>query len=161
MKEKTSKFAEIRNSKIHGKGIFAKTDIPKCAKIIEYVGEKVTKKEADKRFEQTLEKSEKDNSKGEVYLFELDNKYDIDGDVPWNTAKLINHSCEPNCETEIIDDKIWIISTKNIKKGEEICYNYGFGWEEHKDYPCKCRTPKCVGYILDEEYWSKLKKKNG
>ena len=159
MKQTTSKFAEVRNSKIHGKGIFAKIDIPKNSKVIEYVGEKVTKKESDRRFEQTLEKSEKDNSKGEVYLFELDDEYDIDGDISWNTAKWINHSCEPNCETEIEGDKIWIVSTKDIKKGEEICYNYGFGWEEHEDYPCKCGTSKCVGYILDEEQWHRLKKK--
>lgn len=158
--QKENNLIIIKNSKIHGTGIYAKKNIKKGTQIIEYVGEKLTKKQADKRFQETLEKAEKDKSLGEVYLFELNKKYDIDGNVPHNTARWINHSCDPNCETEIVDGKeIWVTAKRDINKGEELSFNYGFGWEEHKDYPCNCGTEKCKGFMLDEELWPKLKNK--
>lgn len=160
MKE-NNKFVLVKNSKIHGKGIFAKKNISKGNSIIEYVGKKITKKESDKIFQENLKKAEKDKTIGEVYLFELNDKFDIDGNTSENIAKYINHSCEPNCETEIVDDKeIWITAKKDIIKGEELSFNYGFGLEEHEDYPCKCGTKSCIGFILDEDKWSKLKKNN-
>ncbi|MDP4039357.1 MAG: SET domain-containing protein-lysine N-methyltransferase [Candidatus Pacearchaeota archaeon] len=149
----------IKGSSIHGRGIFAKKEILKNKRIIEYVGEKITKKQSDKIFLQTLKKASKDKTKGEVYLFDLNKKYDINGDVPKNTAKYINHSCNPNCETEIIDDKeIWVVSKRKINIGEELSFNYGFGLEEYKDYPCKCNSPNCMGYILDKKLWPKMQK---
>ena len=74
----------------------------------------------------------------------------------------VNHSCEPNCEVEIARGKIWIKSTRAIKKGEELLFSYSYDLEESKDYPCVCGTKKCVGSILDKYYWpvlAKLKKK--
>lgn len=153
------KYVKVKKSNIHNKGVFAKRDIPKGTKVIEYVGRKITKPQADKIYEKSLEKHKKNNKKGSVYIFELNKKHDIDGDVPWNKAKYINHSCNPNCETEIIDNKIWIISIKDIKKGEEITYNYGYDVDNYKDHPCRCGSKRCVGYIVDEEQWPKLKKK--
>ena len=102
-------------SKVHGNGLFASTDIKKGIKIIEYIGDKVTKREGDKRADKQIKKAKKHKFNGKVYVFELNKKYDIVGDVKENHAKLINHSCGPNCEVEIINNRIWIIAIKNIK----------------------------------------------
>jgi hypothetical protein len=157
-KNSISEYAEIKESKIHNKGVFAKKDIPKRTKIIEYVGEKITKSESQKRAEKQLKKSKNHTVDGGVYIFELNKKYDIDGKVSWNPAQYINHSCSPNCEVEIIKGKIWIISLRKIKKGEEISYNYGYDLDEYKEHPCICGSRNCVGYILAEEHWKKIKK---
>ena len=146
-------------SKIHGNGLFASTDIKKGTKIIEYIGDKVTKKEGDKRANKQIQRAKKNKFNGMVYVFELNKKYDIDGDVKENNAKLINHSCGPNCEVEIINNRIWIIAIKNIKKNNELNYNYGYSYDEdYIDHICKCGSSKCIGYILDEDEWLKLKK---
>ncbi|RME55377.1 SET domain-containing protein-lysine N-methyltransferase [Candidatus Woesearchaeota archaeon] len=146
----------IKKSSIHNKGVFASRDIAKGTKVIEYVGEKITKKEAEKRALKKLNKHKKNPDQGAVYIFELNSRYDIDGDVPYNDAKYINHSCNPNCETQIINNRIWIVAIKDIKKGEEITYNYGYDLDSYKDHPCKCGSKNCIGYILAEEHWPKL-----
>lgn len=148
----------IGNSKIHNSGIYAKEDIPKGAKVIEYIGEKITKEESEKRADNQLEVSKSNPELGAVYIFELDDEYDIDGNVDYNPARFINHSCSPNCEVDITDGHIWIIAIKDIKKGEEITYNYQYDIEDYQDHPCRCGSPNCVGYILDEEHWDKIKK---
>jgi uncharacterized protein len=149
------KYVKIEKSKIHNNGVFAKIDIKKGTKIIEYVGEKVSKNEAENRVTQTINNANEQN--GAVYIFELDKKFDIDGNVPYNHAKYINHSCNPNCETEIINNGIWIIALHEIKKGDELFYNYGYDIEDFKEHPCKCGSKNCVGYIVDEDHWPKLK----
>jgi len=143
---KPNEFVKIRNSKIHGSGGFAKKDIRKGTKIIEYLGKKISNKD-----------SEKISRKKGVFIFELDKKWDIDGDVPGNSAKFINHSCEPNCNFEIRKGEIWIKAKKDIRKGEELSYNYGFDLENHQDHLCKCGTNSCVGFILAKEHWKKIK----
>ncbi|RMD58040.1 SET domain-containing protein-lysine N-methyltransferase [Candidatus Woesearchaeota archaeon] len=153
-----SPYIKVKRSRIHGTGVFAKKDIPKGTKIIEYVGEKITKAESSRRSDAQIESAKKTND-GAVYIFELNKRYDIDGNVPWNTAKYINHSCNPNCEVEIIRGHIWIISTRDIKKGEELSYNYGFDLEDYEDHPCRCGAENCVGYIAAEDQWPKLKRK--
>ena len=161
-KPTTSEWIVVKNSKIHHRGVFAKKDIPIGTKIIEYVGEKITKAESDKRADTLLEKYKKAGPHGNVggvYMFTLNKRYDIDGNVPWNTAGLINHSCNPNAESDVIKGRIYIIAFKKIKKGEEITYNYGYDLENWEDHPCQCGSTKCVGYIVDEEDWPKLKKK--
>jgi uncharacterized protein len=156
MNEEKLKYVNIKKSKIHNNGVFAKSDIKKDTKIIEYVGEKISKDEAENRVTQTINNANEQN--GAVYIFELDKETDIDGNVPYNHAKYINHSCNPNCETEIIDNEIWIIALKNIKKGEELFYNYGYDIEDYEDHPCKCGSDNCVGYIVDEDHWTELKR---
>ena len=128
MKQTSSPYILKRRSGIHGWGIFAKKDILKDAKIIEYVGEKITKKESDRRADLTLHKSKKNRAHGSVYIFELNKRYDIDGNVPYNTAKYINHTCSPNCEAHLIHGHIWIVAMRDIKKGAELSYNYGYGF---------------------------------
>ncbi len=158
MEPTKSEYIEVRTSSIHNKGIFAAKDIPKGTKIIEYVGEKITKKESEKRCEEILDNSKRNPESGAVYIFEYNKHYDIDGNVPYNTAKYINHTCEPNCEAEIEDKKIWIKAIREIKKGEELSYNYGYDLDDYENHPCKCGKPRCIGYIADEDKWPKLKK---
>ena len=147
-----------KKSSIHGHGIFAKTDIPKGTRIVEYVGEKITKAEAERRGPRLIEYAKKHHQQGAVYLFDLNKKYDIDGHVHYNTAKYINHSCGPNCEADIIRGRIWIITARNIQKGEELFYNYGYELETYHEHPCYCGSPRCVGYIVEEDQWPRLKK---
>ena len=148
----------VKQSSIHNKGVFASKDIKKDQKIIQYVGKKVPKAEADVIGEETLIASNNHKDGGGVYLFELDDNYDIDGNVPNNPARFINHSCSPNCETLNEDGKIWIIAIKDIKENEELFYNYGYELETEdlEDHPCYCKSKNCVGYILAEEHWNKI-----
>jgi SET domain-containing protein len=157
----SSPYIVLKKSPIHNKGVFARKDIPEGTEVIEYVGELIGKSEAEKRGEKVLAESRKSNDKGAVYIFELNDKYDIDGNVSYNTAGYINHSCDPNCEAVNIDDHIWIVALRDIKKGEELSYNYGYGFENYEDHPCRCGAADCAGYILAEEHWHKLKKRRG
>ena len=140
METKKSEWAEVRQSKIHNKGVFAKKDIPKGTYIIEYIGRKISNDEAD-------EISERETTAGVIYLFELDKDTTIDGDVPWNPAKYINHSCEPNADSINDEDHIWIEATKDIKKDEEITYDYCLDTDDYKEHPCRCGSKKCKGYL--------------
>ena len=157
--EEGNEYIIVKNSKVHGKGIFARNDLPKGTRVLEYVGKKITKKESDKIAEEQLERAMGNKEEGAVYIFELDDKYDIDGNVPWNTAKYINHSCDPNCETEDDGGRIWIITLKELKKGEELTYDYGYDLDNYEDHPCKCGSENCVGYIVAQKHRNKLKKK--
>ncbi len=144
---------KVVKSKVHGKGIVATKNIKKNTKIIEYIGEKVTKSEGDKRSEERINKYLNSNDTGSVYIFELNKKYDIDGSPLYNKARYINHSCNPNCEVDIIDGKIWISSIKQIKKGSELTYDYGYSFDknDYKDHICKCGSKKCVGFIISSD----------
>ena len=148
-----------KKSKVHGSGLFAAQDVKKKSQVIEYIGEKVSKREGDKRAHKQINKAKKNHNNGMVYVFELNQRYDIDGGVPYNHARLINHSCDPNCEVFGTGLKVWVYAIRNIKKGEELSYDYGFGFDkDFKDFPCKCGSKKCVGYIIREESRWRLKK---
>ena len=151
----------VKKSKVHGSGVFAKTDIKKNVKIIQYIGEKVSKSEGDKRSENRIKRYLNSKKTGSVYIFELNSKYDIDGSPLYNKARYINHSCKPNCEVEIKNGKIWIKSIKNIKKDDELSYDYGYDFdpEDFMDHLCKCKSKNCVGYIVSKDDWPKLKRK--
>ena len=73
------------------------------------------------------------------------NAVDIDGNVKYNTARFINHSCDPNCETDVIRGHIWVIALRDIKKGEELAYNYNYEYEDYEDHKCRCGSNRCVG----------------
>jgi SET domain-containing protein len=132
----------FKSSPIHGLGGFAKTAIRQGTRIIEYVGERISKSESVRRCEQNNE-----------YIFGLNDEQDLDGNVAWNPARLINHSCAPNCEAEMEDDHIWIIAKRDIQPGEEITFNYGYDLVGYRDYPCHCGSPGCVGYMVAEEFF--------
>ena len=155
----TSPYIQVRSSQIHSKGVFARTAIPEGAKVIEYVGERITKAESERRAHIPLSRHKKDRAHGAVYIFTLNRRYDIDGCVAYNTARFINHSCDPNCEAVIMRGHIWIVARQDIRKGEEISYNYGYSYEDHEEHPCHCGSKRCVGYILDEDHWPRLKRK--
>ena len=93
-----------------------------------------------------------------VYIFDLNKKYDLDGNVSFNPARYVNHSCNPNAETEQTGNRIWIQAIKNIDKGEEITYNYGYDFIDHEQHKCKCGSDNCVGHILAKKHWKKLRK---
>ena len=154
------KLWKLRKSAVHGSGLFAANDIKKGTRIIEYVGDKVLRSEGNKRSEQRIKKYLNSSKTGSVYIFELNKKYDIDGFVSKNTAKFINHSCNPNCEVDILSDRIWISSIKRIKKGEELSYDYGYSFdkEDYKDHICKCGDKKCIGFIISSDEWDKYLK---
>lgn len=153
-----SKWCEIRPSGIHGRGLFAKRRIPQGTPVIEYVGEKIDKEESDRRGWARIAYAKKTGDAA-VYIFTLNDDFDIDGNVPWNAARLINHSCDPNCEAYIDDDAIWIGALRDIEKGEELFYNYGFDLESWEEHPCRCGAKRCIGYIAGKEYWRELKRR--
>ena len=134
---------KIKKSKIDKNGLYANRDIKKGTRIIEYKGKIISSKqsEIDPKF---------DNGKA-IYLVNTNKRVDLDGDFKFNTARLINHSCDPNCEVFGTGLKVWVYAMKNIKKGEELSYDYGFGSDaDYKNYPCKCGATKCAGYIIRE-----------
>jgi len=159
----THKYIEVKSSGIHLNGVFAKIDIPKGVRIIEYIGKKVTKAEGDRILDETFKKHKADPEHyAGTYIFELDDEWDIDGNTPDNDAKYINHSCDPNCKMDINNGKVWIDTIKDIKKGDEITYNYGFELNEKDLYDfeeqeCRCGSKNCVGYMLDEEAWPRMR----
>ena len=146
------KLYNVKKSKIDNKGLYANRDIKKGKKIIEYRGKVITRREAE-------ENPKYDNDKA-IYLFNLNSRYDLDGDFKFNTARLINHSCEPNCEVEGKGLKLWIFALRDIKNNEELSYDYGFGFDEdYKQFPCKCRSKSCCGYIVREGSRWRIKKR--
>ncbi|MCW5549551.1 MAG: SET domain-containing protein-lysine N-methyltransferase [Opitutaceae bacterium] len=142
-----SRWVRRRRSAIHGSGLIAARFIPAGTRIIEYVGERITKAEADRREAVRLAQRASGRD-GCVYVFELNRRHDIDGDVPWNPARLINHSCAANCEPEVIRGRIWIIALRDIAAGEELGYDYGFDLADWREHPCLCGTAACTGYIV-------------
>ncbi len=150
----------VKHSKIHGTGIYAYSEIKKGTKIIEYVGEKISKKEGDRRSEARIKKYLNSKKTGSVYIFELNSRYDVDGSKKYNKARYINHSCNPNCEVDIISGKIWIIAIKNIKKNIELTYDYGYEFDktDFEDHKCLCGSNNCIGYIIAKDDWPKLKR---
>jgi SET domain-containing protein len=142
---------EIRKSKIEGTGVWAIAPIRSKTYILEYVGEKIDKKESAKRCEAS-----------NPYIFHIDDTHDLDGNVDWNPARFLNHSCEPNCEAEQDDDnRIWLRAKRKIEAGEELTFNYGYDIADYRDHPCECGTKDCVGYIVAVEHFETLRQRGG
>jgi SET domain-containing protein len=156
-KPTSTPWAKVHRSPIHGRGLYASKTIPADTRIIAYDGEVITKAESDRR-EVVRVAREKAGKDGCVYIFELNKKHDIDGSMSWNTARLINHSCKPNCRTEIIRGTIWIIAKREISEGEELFFDYRYGMDNWREHPCRCGTDRCVGYIVAGEYRWRVKK---
>ena len=144
--QEPSLLMEFRPSPIQGFGAFATAPICAGKLMLEYVGEKITKAESVRRCEA-----------GNTFIFELDDEWDIDGGVGWNPARFLNHSCAPNCDAENIEGQIWIVARREIASGEELTFNYGYDWEDHREHPCRCGAPECVGYIVAEEFFPRLR----
>ena len=146
------KLYKIKKSLIDKRGLYANCDIKEGTKIIEYKGKIISARqsEIDPKF---------DNDKA-IYLFNINKRYDLDGDFKYNIARLINHSCDPNCEVYGVGLKVWVYAIRNINKNEELSYDYGFSYDkDFKKYPCKCGSKNCAGYILREGSRWRIKKK--
>jgi len=150
-----SQYCEVRGSDIHGRGVYASCFIPNETRIIEYLGEIIDKKVSARRGVSQHTKSLQHGAAA-VYIFTLSKNFDLDGNVPWNTARLINHSCAPNCEAWIEGRKIFIHSLRDIQAGEELSFDYGFDVDCYEDHPCRCGEPQCIGHIVSREHWPEL-----
>jgi SET domain-containing protein len=142
-----TEWVRFGTSLIHGLGGFARRSIPGGLRIIEYVGERIDKGESLRRCEEHNE-----------FIFSLNEHEDLDGNVEWNPARFLNHSCAANCDAELIEGAIWITARFDISAGEELTLNYGFDLVDYKDYPCCCGSPGCVGYIVAEDFFEHVKK---
>lgn len=154
----TSPWILVRNSAIHGRGVYARGPIPSGTRVIEYQGERITKAESLRREERRLAKIARGED-GCVYIFDLNKRHDIDGSAVWNTARLINHSCEPNCRSEILRGRIWIIATRDIAEGEELTFDYGYAYAECRNHPCLCGKKSCPGFIVAKAQRWRLRRK--
>ena len=152
-----NKLCKVDQSPIHQRGLFAIADIEEGAEIIQYVGEKIDKEESNRRALEWEEEA-RESGEGLVYIFELDDDWDIDGRLGDNPARYMNHSCDGNCEAVNGEGEIWIVARQPIKKGEELVYDYGYDMEHFLDHPCGCGTDSCIGYIVREDQRKKVKK---
>jgi len=142
-----SEWAAVKGSKIHGRGMFAAKTIPRGTRIIEYTGERISKAEGWRR-EMLRQRRAARGGDCCIYIFELNNRIDIDGRVLWNTARYINHSCDPNCESQIVRGRVYIVSLRAIRPGEELTYDYYYDYDHYRDHPCRCGARTCAGYIV-------------
>jgi uncharacterized protein len=139
---------EIRPSPMHGLGAFATRRIRAGVRLIEYAGERLTPAEADARY------PDRPGEAHHTELFAIDDDIVIDAAVDGNDARFINHSCDPNCDAVIDDNRIWIETIRDIEAGEELAYDYAFVLEERhtpaakRRYPCSCGAPNCRKTIL-------------
>ena len=138
----------VRNSRVHGKGCFARRFIPKGTRVAEYIGDRITWKEADRRYEGY------DVNDNHTFLFIIDRKTVIDGGVGGNGARFINHSCAENCESTVEKGHVYIDAVKDIAKGEELGYDYQIGRDKNDPpnvdeiYACRCGAKNCRGTML-------------
>lgn len=151
-------FCEIRRSPIHGMGVFSSRKIRKGTRILQYVGELIDKEESNRRGLALFEEARKTGG-ASVYIFELNDECDLDGNKPYNDARLINHSCDPNAEMVNEDDELWLFALRDILPGEEITFDYGYDIEHFLDHPCRCGSDNCIGYIVSRSQWPLLKRK--
>ena len=144
----SSPLVEVRNSPVHGRGVFAVARIPKGTRIIEYLGDRISHEAADARYE------DHDENDNHTFLFIVDKKTVIDAGVGGNDARFINHQCSGNCESVIENRRVFIDATRDIEPGEELGYDYEIGREKDDPpnvdeiYACRCGSPQCRGTML-------------
>ena len=141
---------EVRlgRSGVHGHGMFVRDFIPRDARIIEYFGERITKAESRRREAHQLAVRAA-GGEGCFYIFELNQRHDLDGSMAWNSARRINHSCAPNCEAQNLSGRIWIVALRDLAPGEELTFDYGFDYADWRKHPCRCGTRECAGFIVN------------
>jgi uncharacterized protein len=139
----------VRRSAIQGRGAFATRDIEKGERLVEYVGERITREEGDLRYDDDA------MDRPHTFLFTLDDEMAIDGNVRGNDSRYINHSCGPNCESVIEDGHIYIDAIKRIAAGTELTYDYHlvrpgrFQADWRRRYACHCGSRNCRGMLLE------------
>lgn len=156
-----SRYFDVHNSGIQGKGAFATTKIRKGQRIIEYAGERISNDEADERYDET------NMRRHHTFLFTLTPRKVVDGAVDGNESIYVNHSCDPNCEAVIEDGQIFIEAIRTIQPGEELAYDYQYERTGEDDeemarfYKCLCGAPNCRGSIMKDKPAPRGKKKSG
>jgi SET domain-containing protein len=139
---------EVRNSPVHGRGVFAVAPIARGTRILEYLGDRVSHKVADDRYE------DHDENDNHTFLFIVDKHTVIDAGVGGNDARFINHQCSGNCESVIENRRVFIDAARDIAVGEELGYDYEIGREKDDPpnvdeiYACRCGSPQCRGTML-------------
>lgn len=139
---------QMRRSGVHGKGVFALVPFEPEQQIIEYRGEVITWKEAQRRHPHDP------SDPNHTFYFHLDDKTVIDGAVHGNVARWINHGCDPNCETEVVHGRVFVKALRPIEPGEELFYDYRLMIEERytpalkKEFECRCGAASCRGTML-------------
>ena len=139
---------QVRKSGVHGKGVFVVQPIRKGETFIEYTGEVIPWPEALRRHPH--DPSQPDHT----FYFHLDGDQVIDGLVGGNASRWINHACAPNCEAEEGDGRVWLKALRNLKVGEELCFDYGLVIDERytaalkKRFECRCGAKACRGTML-------------
>jgi uncharacterized protein len=140
--------ARVRNSAVHGYGVFAVRRIRKGTRIFEYLGERISHAAADLRY------ADKDPNDNHTFLFVLDAKTVIDAGVNGGDARYVNHSCDPNCESVVVGRRIFIDAVRTVQPGEELAYDYAIV-RDHSDpknvddiYACRCGASGCRGSML-------------
>jgi Proteins containing SET domain len=135
---------EVRESGVHGHGVYAMQSIPKGTRIIEYTGQRVA-----------WEAAPNDENDPHTFNFGLDNGEVINPEIGGNDARWINHGCDPNCESVEEDDRIFIDAIRDIEAGEELFYDYALEIDEpitgesKKKFACHCGSSNCRGTMLD------------
>jgi hypothetical protein len=139
---------QVRESDVHGRGVFATRHIAKGERIIEYLGDRVSHDEADRRYES------KDENDSHTFLFIVDSKTVIDAGINGNDARFFNHSCNPNCESVVENRRVFIEALREIEPGEEMTYDYQLYKEEDDPenidqvFACHCGFEQCRGTML-------------
>ena len=139
---------QVRRSGVHGKGVFALARIAKGERIIEYAGEVITWKEALRRHPHDPRNPD------HTFYFHIDDRRVIDGKFGGNAAKWINHACNPNCEADEADGRVFVKALRSIRPGEELNYDYGLILEGRhtakikKQFECRCGVATCRGTML-------------
>jgi uncharacterized protein len=137
----------VKSSSLHGAGVYTTAPVRKGTRVLEYTGPRLKKEETDGLYA--------DNEV--TYLFTMDDpNIVIDG---FGMAAFVNHSCDPNCESDQIGDRIWIIALRDIKAGEELTYDYCL-WdgEPGDEAPCYCEAKNCRGTMYSKEEIARQKK---
>ncbi|HEU4993267.1 MAG TPA: SET domain-containing protein-lysine N-methyltransferase [Gemmatimonadaceae bacterium] len=139
----------LRRSKAHGRGVFARVDIPKDTRLVEYTGERINNAEADRRYDDERMR------RHHTFLFILNSRTCVDAAVGGNISRYINHSCDPNCIAWIEGQHIWIDASRDIRAGEELGYEYEYDFlpeytvEDLEFYGCNCGSSMCRGTLVD------------
>jgi SET domain-containing protein len=155
----TARRIQVRQSGVHGKGVFALQDIAKGETVIEYIGEIISAQEAEDRHPHDP------SDPNHTFYFQIDDDRVIDALHGGNSARWINHSCSPNCKPVVEDARVFIKAKRNIAAGEELNYDYGLIIDEPltkkliAQYPCWCGSPRCRRTLLAAKPLSKKKTK--
>lgn len=151
---------QVRKSGVHGRGVFALVDLAEGELVMEYTGEVISWDEAQRRHPHDPA------NPSHTFYFHIDDQHVIDGKVGGNSARWINHACEPNCEADEQGGRIFIKTLRNIPAGQELNYDYGLMIDEPytkkllAEYPCWCGSKRCRGTLLAPKDDDKPYKKN-